>query len=87
MTKAKDRNKTLKLNKKSIEEAVGKVAHTTKSIETRQRNRRLENVRIREEAAARCTKVIKRRVLKKQARKARADHSVIRSTTPGRTKI
>ena len=35
-----------------------------------------ENVRVREEAAARCTKVIKRRVLKKQARKARTDHVV-----------
>ena len=36
----------------------------------------LDNVRIREEAAARSTKVIERRVLKKQARKARAEHSV-----------
>ena len=35
-----------------------------------------DDVRKREEAAARCTKVIKRRVLKKQARKARAQHLV-----------
>ena len=33
-----------------------------------------ENVRLREEAAARCTAKIKRRVLRKQARKARAEH-------------
>ena len=33
-----------------------------------------DDVRTREEAAARCTKVIKRRVLNKQARKARAQH-------------
>ena len=36
----------------------------------------LENVRLREAAAARCTKKMKRRVLKKQARKARAEHLV-----------
>ena len=46
-----------------------------------------ENVRVREEAAARCTKVIKRRVLKNQARKARADHLVKYSWMPGRRKV
>ena len=46
-----------------------------------------ENVRIREEAAARCTKVIKRRVLKKQARKARADLLVKCGLMPGRREI
>ena len=35
-----------------------------------------ENVGLREEAAARCTAKIKRKVLKKQARKARAEHQV-----------
>ena len=35
-----------------------------------------ENVRRREEAAARCTAKIRRKVLKKQARKARAEHLV-----------
>ena len=33
-------------------------------------------MRSREEAAARCTNKVKRRVLKKQARKARAEHLV-----------
>ena len=36
----------------------------------------LENVRLREEAAARCTAKIKWKVLKKQDRKARAEHQV-----------
>ena len=36
-----------------------------------------EKVRTREEAAARCTKVNKRRVLKKEPRKARAEHLVL----------
>ena len=35
-----------------------------------------ENVGLREEAAARCTAKIKRRMLKKQAWKARAEHQV-----------
>ena len=35
-----------------------------------------ENVRLRGEAAARCTAKIKRKVLKKQAWKARAEHQV-----------
>ena len=34
----------------------------------------LEDVRLREKAAARCTAKIKRKVLRKQARKARAEH-------------
>ena len=69
-------------------------------MKTRQKNRRIlrrlrakwhtaqktDNVRMREEAAARCKKVIKRRVLKKQARKARADHLVKCSLMPRRRK-
>ena len=43
-----------------------------------------ENVRFREEAAARCTKKIWRRVLKKQARKARAEHLVKAAWNQGR---
>ena len=46
-----------------------------------------KSVRIREKAAARCTNVIKRRVLKKQARKARADHLSKCSMMPGRRKM
>ena len=58
---------------KVIEDAAGEVAHSTKN-ERNIAKRTPESVRKREEAAARCTKVIKRRVLKKQARKARAEH-------------
>ena len=46
-----------------------------------------ENVRIRADAAAKCTKVIKRRVLKKQTRKGRADHLVECRWMAGRRKI
>ena len=45
-----------------------------------------ENVRLREEAAARCTAKIKRKVLKKQARKARAEHHVRCCLEPGKKK-
>ena len=45
-----------------------------------------ESVKLREEAAARCTKKIKRKVLKKQARKARADHLVKCCLEPGKKK-
>ena len=58
---------------KDIEDAAGKVAHSTKKRKRNFVKRTPENVRIRAEAAARCTKVIKRRALKKQARKARAE--------------
>ena len=76
MKKAKARKKTQKQYKKSIEEAAGKMAHTTKIDRDKAVKQTLGNARIREEAAARCTKVIKRRVFKKQARKARADQLV-----------
>ena len=45
-----------------------------------------ENVRLREEAAARCTTKIKRRVLRRQARKARAEHLVKCSLEPRKEK-
>ena len=45
-----------------------------------------ENVRLREEAAARCTTKIQRRVLRRQARKARAEHLVKCSLQPGKKK-
>ena len=45
-----------------------------------------ENVRRREEAAARCTAKIKRKVVKTQARKARAEHLVTCCSEPGKKK-
>ena len=46
-----------------------------------------ENVRIREEAAARCTAKIRRTGLKKQARKARAEHHVRNCLGSGKKKV
>ena len=46
--------------------------------------RTADDVRIREEAATKCTKVITRRVLKKQARSARDEHLVKCCLAPGK---
>ena len=60
---------------RKIELAADEVAHCTKAErETNILKRTPDDVRTREEAAARCTKVINRRVLIKQARKPRAEH-------------
>ena len=48
--------------------------------------RTLENVRLREEAGARCTAKIKRIVLRRQARKARAEHLIRCSLVPVKKK-
>ena len=45
-----------------------------------------KTVRLREEAAARCTAKIKRRILRKQARMAKAEHLVKCSLEPGKKK-
>ena len=45
-----------------------------------------DDVRTHEEAASRCAKAIKRRVLKKLTRKARAEHLVRCSLAPGKKK-
>ena len=52
------------------------MALTTKFERDKEVKQTPEKVRTREEAAARCTQAIKRRVLRKQARTARADHAV-----------
>ena len=64
-----DRNTTGTRSTPKFSQHAGKVAHITKNDRDQALKKTPENVRIREEAAARCTKVIKRRVLKKQARK------------------
>ena len=88
MTKLKDRKKNLETILKSIAQAAGKVAHTTNIDRDKAVKHTPRNVRMREEAVAGCTKVIKRKVLKKkQARKARADHLVKCSMMPGRRKM
>ena len=59
---------------KNIEKAAGKEAHRTIAQREKTITSTPENVRPREEAAARCTAKIKRRILRKQARKARAEN-------------
>ena len=46
------------------------MAHATKADRDKTARQTPESVRTREETATRCTKVIKRRVLKKQAKSA-----------------
>ena len=61
---------------KTIETAAGKVAHCTEAERENIFMATPENVRLREKASSSCTKRIKRKVLKKQANKARAEHLV-----------
>ena len=77
--------KNLGTTQKKIEEA----AHSTENDRDKTMEQTPENmrVRVREEAAAKCTRVIERRVLQKKARKARADHPVKCSLMPRNTKI
>ena len=76
----------LAATQKNVESAAGKVAHRTKwHKEKKTIMSTPENVRLREEAAARCTAKIKRMILRKQARKARAD-LVKCSMKPGKKK-
>ena len=84
--KEEDQKEDLETTQESIEEAAKQVTHTTKS-ERDEVRRTPEKVRIREEAAARCTKVIKRRVFRKQARNAKADHLVKCSMMPGEERV
>ena len=60
------------------------MALTTKFERDKEVKQTPEKVRTREEAAARCTQAIKRKVLRKQARKAKADHGVKCSIVPGK---
>ena len=59
---------------KNPESAEGSASN---EITKRKRNNSLDNVRLREEAATRCTAKIKRRAHMKQTMKARAEHVVI----------
>ena len=69
---------------KNIETAAKKIRHRTNAQKEKEKRSTPENVRLREEAAARCTTKIKRRVLRRQARKARAEHLVRCSLESGK---
>ena len=71
---------------KNIENAAKKIRHRTNALKEKEIMCTPENVRLREEAAARCTTKIKRRVVRRQARKARAEHLVRCSLESGKKK-
>ena len=83
--KRRQARKNLGTIQKDIEEASDKVAHSTKNDRDKNMKETPESVRIREDAAARCTQVSTRNVLKKQARKTKADHLVKCRLMPGRS--
>ena len=72
------------LSTAQIENAARKMQHRTNAQTENKMMRTPENVRLREEAAARCTAKIKWRVLMRQARKARSEHLVRCSLEPGK---
>ena len=63
------------------------MAHSTKGAREKLILQTPEDVGIREEAAARCTKKFQRRILKLQARRARVNHLLRCSLEPGKKKI
>ena len=77
--KDENQEENLETIQRSIEEAAGKVAYSAKNDRDKalkqtpenvtKKKKGKNNVRILEEAAARCTKVIKRRVLKKKKKR------------------
>ena len=85
MEKYDDTEDDLAAIQRTIENAAGKVARYTKAEREVVVMSTPENVRVREDAA-RFTAKIKRRVLKKQARKARAEHHVRCCLEPGKKK-
>ena len=71
---------------KNIENAAKKIRHRTKAQREKGIMSTPENVRLREEAAARCSAKTKRRVLRRQAKKVRTEHFVRCSLEPGKKK-
>ena len=84
--KGEVQNEDMETIQKSVQEAAKKVAHTTKSDGDQGGRRTPEKVRVKEGSTARCTQAIKRKVLRKQARKTRADHAVKCSMMLGKRK-
>ena len=66
--KCEGQEEDLETIQKISEEAAGRVAHTMRSDGDKAVKRTSESVRILEDAAARCTKVVIRKVLKKQGK-------------------
>ena len=86
MKREGDKEEDLSTAQERSENAAKKIQHRTKAQKEKELVRTPENVRLRKEAAARCTAKIKRIVLRRQARKARAEHLVRCSLEPGKQK-
>ena len=71
---------------KNIENAAKKAVHRTKAQREKEIMGTPENVRLRENAAATCTAKIQRRIVRKQARKAKAEHLVQCNLEPTKKK-
>ena len=84
MKNERDTKEHLSTAQEKIENAAKKIQHRTNAQKEEVMMRTQENVRLREEAAARCTAKIKRSVLRRQARKARAEHLERCSLEPGK---
>ena len=82
----RDTEEDLSTAQKNIENTAKKIQHRTNALKEKEMLRTPENVRLREEAAARCTAKTNRRVLRRQARKARAEHLVRCSLEPVKKK-
>ena len=83
---AGNKEENLSTVQKNIENAARKIRHRTKAQREKEIMNTPETVRLREEAAARCTAKIQQRTLRKQARKARAEHLAKCSLEPGKKK-
>ena len=81
------KKKTWEQYRKTLRRLRAKWLTAQKSDRDKTMKEKRENVKAREEAAARCTKVIKRRVLKKLANWARAEHLVKCRLARGRRKV
>ena len=74
MKNERDTEEDLSTAQKNLENAEKKILHRMNAQKEEEMMRTPENVRLREGAAVRCSAKIKRRVLRRQARKARVEH-------------
>ena len=81
-----NKEENLSTAQKNTENAAKKIRHRTKAHGENEIMSTPETVRLREEAAARSTAKIKRRILGKQTTKARAEHLAKCSLEPGKKK-
>ena len=81
-----DANKgSLVMIQKHIEDAAKFISHTPKSKRQKEAKQTPGKITLREEAAARCSGHMERKVLRMRARRARADHAITCSVLLGKT--